>query len=73
MDNILKPTFEDKLTAVIKEWVEKQTSDVTWERLIDAMTKEMLGQLVREIREYLKNDDIKTFYASEPEWVRSVQ
>ena len=70
--DLYKPTFEDKLDAVIKEWMSEQTSDVTWEHLIEAMIADRQGQLVREIGEYLKKDDIKASYADKPEWTRTI-
>ena len=70
--DLYKQTFEDKLTAVVEAWISAQTTDVTWEHFIEAMRKETLGQLVREIEEYLKDDEIKAFYANKPEWTRTI-
>ena len=61
--DLYKQTFEEKLTAVLEAWISARTTDVTWEYFIEAMRKETLGQLVREIGEYLKDDNIKAFYA----------
>ncbi len=46
----------EKLDAVLNEWDQSQCSDVTWDKLVDALGKAGHQKTADEVKQYLIND-----------------
>ncbi len=65
-----KSAPDAKMNAIVNEWIEEKTSDVTWEHFIKAMKDGDLNKLAGEIIEFTEEDKTKQDYADVLEWVR---
>ena len=44
---------DEKLEAVLNNWIETHCSDVSWDNLIQVLTELELIDVVREVKQYL--------------------
>ena len=65
------PDPKEKMNSIVAVWIEKETSNVTWEHFIEAMKDGELRKLVGEITKYTETDEVKESYADIEEWVSS--
>ena len=47
---------EDKLEAVLNNWIETHCSEVSWDNLIQVLTELEFIDVVRDVRRFLQQD-----------------
>ena len=49
-------TNDNKLEAVLNNWIETHCSEVSWDNLIQVLTELELNDIVRDVRSFLQRD-----------------
>ena len=62
--NDLRSSFETKLELSLQEWIESESSDVTWDMIIKTLTKKLnMKRTAREVQGYLQHPDVYKKYS----------
>lgn len=58
---------DDRLEAILYEWMQSENVPVTWSALLDALEEMKLRDLIRDIKEFLQTDKALKVYSSLPD------
>ena len=57
---------EDKLEAVLNNWIETHCSEVSWDNLIQVLTELEFIDIVRDVRSFLQQNQTGKLYIPSP-------
>ena len=62
--------FDDggRLEQVLMNWIESRCSSVTWEKILDVLSSMTLKKTARDVKEYLKDQQVIDKYKSKPDY-----